>query len=530
MLLVSTPLPAIVPSLIPKLRETIIMPNMDDVAFFDTRDKDVRGGVFSQSARHGPALTTDPKQPKSPEEFESSLLANGTSAEDPTSAVAESSASRKRNGNLARPRTLGTARPSSPPIDEEPEQGGFTLPRTETAPATVAEPTTTPKRSKWFNGSSRSSSVVLDESRDHSTVSLNPDSVGDRRAAKPASSITDNSSGPSGMKETAQSHYIPELRTDPVVKPKSSFSFGRTNSNGSSGSSTAGPSQDPATIAGSATSIISSLRRGGHRRELLNDEAKKRMGQMSTWMADRKERRAGQDERPPPAAPPAEELTATRSTPSSDFGRGSLQERLHAAALVQPSPSQTPSSPNANRQRSGSIASSSSLTSLTKPALASSPSKSNVSQSEVSTDPPQMTIAASRATTEESKEEVLARTGPGLPATNLDPNNPKHPGSSRRPSGSPPLTAPQPSSEYKSTEPDSVAITVPPPLPHTQSESAVSETEIPLANAPIDHERSDSAPAAIASSGDSPSKSGAADALREIAERNDQKLAQREDD
>ncbi|WVF69246.1 hypothetical protein IAT40_004022 [Kwoniella sp. CBS 6097] len=418
------------------IRDSVVLPNMDDLSIFDTSHLKVRGGVFDEA---GKFKRTEEVQTETPPTVEIRATDElGTSNEDPSSAVPTTSTLRHRHRNRAQSTDLTNMdpRPSG-----DTEAVGLGISRTDTAPPTVGNGPTTKASvavkatKRWFAqaGASRPPSLSTQTITGGLPNNSDPDMIRQRSTSSERRAVF-----------ATEPHSVDaNLENDPVVAPVqvSSSSAGRAESergslaptpSNESGLSTPGSGIHPHTLSAptppsldqasdgrssvetarataiapaqahqsSASAIMNSLKsrdrralqaQAGAARESLKKwsvgfAAKKRGGRESTHVQE--------EHRPPALYRPPEEDTREDDVPvvatSPNSGR-SLQDRLNAAAHAGAAPLAIPA-----RERSSSSGS--------RPNLFASPGKATASS--VSSSPPNWTPSMSKPTTSVVKDEV----------------------------------------------------------------------------------------------------------------------------
>lgn len=403
-----------------QIAESIVLPAMDDIAFFDTTGQDVRGGIFSSASKYRSASETQPEEPtaddavKAPEQII-------TSNEDPASATPETTGPGQRVPSKAK--TLGPGLESLAK-----EEAVKAISRVDTAPAEIGA-ATAPKRTsgfeKWFppvpglvpsltgEKDASSSSTAPLAVRDKG---INGSAVEPRRAsmsAGPKLVIPDsNPSSSSGARTPSPPHLI-ETPISMRSLPGTSGSID-TGSNPSINSiapssnlTASSPSSTTTTAsASSSATLLSAVKqyRAGDKKALQDITKTGMDGVKKGWMSFAAKRKALVSGEPPspeqkPANPvpyrPAEDdrdaaagIAVGRTSMSGDgLSRSmegkSLKERLDAAAHLNAAASTSATAGTSasmttvtGRPRSGTESSKSSLSA--KPSLLSSPSKSSV--------------------------------------------------------------------------------------------------------------------------------------------------------
>ena len=420
---------------------------MDDIAYFDTSKLDIRGGIFSSAG----------KNYSPPDEDEDVAQANGvdvaTSAEDPTSAVAETPALRKR-----RP----TKSQSMDPVgllstDETSAKVG--LPRTDTAPAAVASGPNAKKASaisatkKWFASSTATTSnhrptsslsqlsIRSDGSNESMRRSLSNDkapasSTGpvisvsmegessmltvDNPASRSASALPDDLSTESlplkGTNGTADSEENLPRDADRSISPDSATTVGKGASNASLISSIR--TRDKKALQSQVNVARDNIKKWG-----VNFAAKRKSA-MHPHLSEERDPdkpaaiyRPEMDERDdtPIRGSRPESTSASRTAVSPNR---TLKERLNAAAQAAATTG-TSSSPSAQARpaRAGSASSSHSIPG--RPALATSPKATGVDKMLGVSPPAGWTLGGGLPTTELIRDAAsgsTASTPPPRPA------------------------------------------------------------------------------------------------------------------
>ena len=349
-----------------QMSEIIVGQNQDDIAFHDTMDFFTRGLILNESARRAPDLSTDPANPVQGDVSKPTSMPT-TTAEDPASAVAETSALRRRNNSRAA--TLG--RPAANPV-EVTVNSDKSLGRVDTAPAAVAGQTAAKK--KWLPGVTRASLGSV-------------------------SSLTDKNRSASSLTRTNSDDSAKGPASPIAVSTKN---FASTVSNGTSRSAAQaanGSSQTPSISSsstasirtgGTAASILAPYRKGGEGRERIEDSVNKAQNTLQSW-------RTKFAAKPAKSSPPPVAEAPPRTSHSSETPRLSLNDRLKSVAAP-PAPVPTPIDISSNRNRSTSTTSShpSLAESSSKPALVGSPPKASLPPATISTFEPDFAVASSR--------------------------------------------------------------------------------------------------------------------------------------
>lgn len=406
-----------------QIAESVVLPNMDDFAFFDTSELDIRGGIFSVAGKKVDGSVVDipaggtepPTQPG---------VEIPTSAEDPASATAETPALRKR-----RPTKSQTMGP--PGLEQEKEPEG--IPRIDTAPAGFlfnqnnTSSSTIQATKKWLGNAARPSSIsslagmgVSNASKESfdsyrsKSVERNPAHVAGPSAEGPskpllASTGAEGKNREVGLGISTDTLIAKPSQTSPQGPARTSF-----DSSSTATSSTNRGLPDSPTSSTNTSSLITSLRARDKKaiqsQVTTARDAMKKWG--VNWAAKKRTQFGGTlDEEPSdrPAAvyrPPDEDelhkggdagLSKSAEAPKS------LQDRLNAAAAAAA----------ANRPKSGSVSSTSPSQStagtVPRPTLQPSPSKSSVSS--FGSSPPQWTLSGAAPTTEIAKADVAAKSG-----------------------------------------------------------------------------------------------------------------------
>lgn len=412
---------------------------MDDVAFFDTSELDIRGGIFSTAGKKvdGPVVDVPAGRGDPPTQPGVEI---GTSAEDPASATAETAGMRRRAPTKSQ--TMGHTGPGSTSVNrEEEKEPPAIIPRVDTAPAgflvgregSVMATSTVQATKKWFGNTARPPSISsiaalapknpskesLDTHRSHSV---------ERNQERPAKTLPKQLAEASSLVPDLE-HKVPGEKVGlgittnnlPSAPAPAQASPQRPTRTSFESTSTAAAPADRAisaspTGSNNAASLITSLRARDKQaiQSQVNTarDAVKKWG--VNWAAKRRTQMGGTiDEQPTdrPAAiyrPSDEDEVHATDPPLSRSAEGpkSLQDRLNAAAAI------------GNRPKSGSISSTSppqpSISSGSRPILQPSPSKTSISQ--FGSSPPQWTLSTGGPTTEIAKADVAAKTG-GIPVS-----------------------------------------------------------------------------------------------------------------
>ncbi|WVQ73178.1 hypothetical protein IAR50_002742 [Cryptococcus sp. DSM 104548] len=130
------------------LAESVVLPNMDDLAFFDTSDLPVRGAIFDHAAKIERNVTGEKVEP--PVEVPT------VSKEDPNSAVPTTSSVRQRQKKKSQLAEGETPLPA--PVSQSSGDSGHSIPRIDTAPPAVTTTNSTAVKKaaalaatkKWF--------------------------------------------------------------------------------------------------------------------------------------------------------------------------------------------------------------------------------------------------------------------------------------------------------------------------------------------------------------------------------------------
>ncbi|RXK41609.1 hypothetical protein M231_01108 [Tremella mesenterica] len=350
------------------IAESIVIPNMDDIAFFNTSQLDIRGGIFS-SARKASLV------PRNETEEISDPIEISTSAEDPASATAETPALRKRR--TAKSQTLSTTASLNDEGDEPLVKDSIS--RVETAPPTLVsghpnrKATAIQATRKWFATTSHRPSSSLSHSPSSSNNPSQDNLLLSRSKSSeptPTSAITPDPTGQTPrLSVTEPSTALPvSTGSSDSLDPPSSERQDLTRSSSPESNHTIGKPG----VSSTAT-LISSLR--ARDKKALASQVNAARDTMKKWGVNfAAKRKAGLkpdvlDDRDPdkPAAlyRPEEDEVDIPSSPqfkhSTESPGLSLQDRLNAVAHV------TTSRP----MRAGSTSSQQSLSG--RPALASSP-------------------------------------------------------------------------------------------------------------------------------------------------------------
>ncbi|WVQ96740.1 hypothetical protein IAU59_003847 [Kwoniella sp. CBS 9459] len=420
------------------IRDSIVLPNMDDLSIFDTSHLQVRGGVFDEAGKFKRNAEGDREEPPTIEGQPKEELV--VSNEDPSSAVPTTSTLRHRHNNRAQSTDLtnidlranGTA-----------EVTGLGISRTDTAPPAVGNGASTKTSAavqatkRWFaqTGSSRPPSLSMQSvagglpndsdptmirqrsssSERPRVLSAEPQPVEANFENDPVIAAVQVSSSTAGHIDSERSSLAPTPSNDsdhsktptgginphtlsaPRRPSADQASSASRSSLENAGSSTGTPAQAHQ----SSTSVLMNSLRARDKKALQAQAGAARESLKKWGVGLAAKRRAGRDpthpqeEHRPPALyrPPEEDareddvgLVATSPT-----GGRSLQDRLNAVAHAAPSPLPIPA-----RERSASSSS--------KPSLFASPGKSTASTA--SSSPPNWTPSMSKPTTSVIKNEA----------------------------------------------------------------------------------------------------------------------------
>ena len=418
-----------------------MLPNMDDVAFFKTTSLDIRGAIFSSAGKK----TVGPEKDLLPGDEESTQpgVDVATLAEDPSSATAEIPSIRLRRPAKSQTTETKTITPPTASTDSlaAPPAAGESLPRTETAPASLSSAPGARRTAaveatkKWFASSGKPASITSKrstQSNESQETLPRPSRAG--ASGRPESVLSEASSvhlehdrpvskSVPSLVESGQTAPIGEASdsasTSPRKDKKSLLSLSRTSSSDLSTTRSLETNDDPHTSArASAANLISSIRARDKQATIAQvssaKDAVKKWG--VTWAAKRRGLQGEMDERDEtkPAAiyrPPDQDLTGTghRRIPSDLNTNGlskspdgprsprTLKERLDAAAQVSTTQALSSDDHELTRHRSTSSASG-------RPSLISTSS----ADSRLGTSPPQWTLGSSAPTTEVAKKDVVA--------------------------------------------------------------------------------------------------------------------------
>lgn len=401
---------------------------MDDIAFFDTSTLDIRGGIFSSAGKVVHSLGTTPPVVGTDAATQPSVGIS-QSAEDPSSAIPETSGLRKRQPSKAQ--TLNTNRSlATAPADRE---GEARLPRTDTAPANLAsvanlnKSATIQATKKWFANNGRPPSISSLAGISKENTSKESLSQPKRRSLEtvPGREVPPQNNPASGDDAlitvfdeptvVVSSEAVQGNGTEKAASLSSSRTSHETARPASTPNSTADDAGSGARPHGAAStaSLITSLRAGDKtaiQSQMTSARAAvKKWG--VNWAAKRKPNIGGlgddadEDRSAAVYRPPDEDIDVNAGYAGglsrSSEGHKTLQERLTAAAAA---------AAQANRPKSGSVSSSSPGTSAAvRPILQPSPSKASASTSSLGTSPPQWSLSAPAPTTGLAKDGANAR-------------------------------------------------------------------------------------------------------------------------
>ncbi|OCF40198.1 hypothetical protein I317_06023 [Kwoniella heveanensis CBS 569] len=429
-----------------QIRDSIVLPNMDDLAIFDTSHLTVRGGIFDEARKFKRNTEGDKEEPSTLASEPSQEL--GTANEDPSSAVPTTTALRHRHKNRAQSTDLTNIelRPSG-----HVEATGLGIPRTDTAPPAIGSNTTTKASTavratkRWFAqaGTSRPPSLSTQTVTGGLPITSDPEMMRQRSGSSERRGVPD-----------AQAHSVDaNFENEPVVAPvrvssstkglldseKSSLAPTPTNESGPSSTSTGGihphtlsaptpPSEHQASngrtsveseraiavapgpgTQSSTTALMNNFR--ARDKKALQAQANAAKDSLKKWgvgfvakrRGDREATLVQEEHRPSALYRPPEEDTREDDAPiiatSPSSGR-SLQDRLNAAAHAGAAPLNIPA-----RERSASSSS--------RPSLFASPGKSTASPA--SSSPPNWAPAMSKPTTSVVKDEATTHPPASIP-------------------------------------------------------------------------------------------------------------------
>ncbi|WVQ65855.1 uncharacterized protein L199_004033 [Kwoniella botswanensis] len=347
------------------IAESVVLPNMDDLAFFDTAKMSVRGGIFNESSKIKRGEETE--QPETAVPVSESEIQ--TSNEDPASAVPSTSSLRKRNPLKSRTidiNELGQA-------EEAPQLG---LPRTDTAPPTLSNGTTNRTAAtvqatkKWFaqTGSARPPSLTAqtvtggfkhssddnqlrqrsNSSEVQGTALSDPTLVDANFTNSPAIAAVQvsSSTAPLSEEEKRSLEAVQPSDSTPTPTPRGDINIralqGEPRASDASVASTSSSSTGtiPSAAPHSSTaSLISSLR--ARDKQAIQAQVGTARDSLKKWgvglAAKRKAMKEGvqhREEHRPPALyrPPEEDFREDERSSASTSPNRSLQDRLNAAA------------------------------------------------------------------------------------------------------------------------------------------------------------------------------------------------------
>ncbi|WVW84592.1 hypothetical protein I302_106626 [Kwoniella bestiolae CBS 10118] len=431
------------------IAESVVLPNMDDLAFFDTSKLNIRGAIFNDSSkikRTTESEESDTTVPKPEVEIQ-------TSNEDPSSAVPATTNLRKRN--IQKSRTVDVN--GSGETERAPQLG---IPRTDTAPPTISNGTTNKTAAtvqatkKWFaqTGSARPPSLTtqtvtgaIQHPSDDNLIRQRSNSSEFQRSSSadptlnnanftnsPAIAAVQVSSSTAPLSEEEKKILEAAQPSDntPSTTPRGELNIralaGEPRQSdasiGSTSSSSTGANIPSTAPHSSTASLISSLR--ARDKQALQAQVGTARESLKKWgvglAAKRKAMKEGvqhREEHRPPALyrPPEEDLREDERSSLATSPNRSLQDRLNAAAHagVTPVPMPIPA-----RDRSASSSS--------RPSLFASPSSA---ASPASASPPKWSPPSSKPTTGVVKDDISQH-----PSSFT--STPPH---TRRPSGSAPV-------------------------------------------------------------------------------------------
>ncbi|KAL7423244.1 hypothetical protein Q5752_002544 [Cryptotrichosporon argae] len=117
------------------LNDAVVLPNMDDIAFFNTQGFNVRGGIFAEAHRDRARRESAENKEPANKEDEQVCVDVATSKEDPASATTETLGLRKRNPTKSQTLGLIGMADSAPDLTASTES--HALDRTDSAPAAI---------------------------------------------------------------------------------------------------------------------------------------------------------------------------------------------------------------------------------------------------------------------------------------------------------------------------------------------------------------------------------------------------------
>ncbi|WWC62485.1 uncharacterized protein I303_105081 [Kwoniella dejecticola CBS 10117] len=413
------------------IAESVVLPNMDDLAFFDTSRLSVRGGIFNEASKVKQDVDShadDDKEAVPETDIQ-------TSNEDPSSAVPATANLRKRHPQKSKTTDVGDiGRSETPP--------GMSIPRTDTAPPTLSNSNTTKTAAamqttkKWFaqTGSSRTPSLStqtttggLGTKSDENMLRQTSDGITTRPSPSAETALLNsnltNSPSISAVQVSASTAPLSEeeKRSLEVAQPREPSPMGTPRgeldihclrgipapsdaSIASTSSSSTGAIQPSSATQSSTASLISSLR--SRDKQALQAQVGTARDSLKKWgvglAAKRramKEEQVQKTESRAPALyrPPEEDLREDVRSHLATSPSKSLQDRLNAAAhadassIPMPIPARNRSSSSSSRPSlfaSPKSAASPASTSPPKWAPSTSGPTTSVVRSDTSTTPP----------------------------------------------------------------------------------------------------------------------------------------------
>ncbi|WVR06287.1 hypothetical protein IAU60_003317 [Kwoniella sp. DSM 27419] len=432
------------------IAESVVLPNMDDIAFFDTAKLDVRGGLFDEASK---TQRTSKATKEEQDDSTAETVAIATSNEDPSSAVPATSSVRHRV-TKSRTEDIDGVNPlkvssetSLPRVDSTPTPSAASVP--------VRSATAVQATKRWFaqTGASRPSSllaqtvgtgaamptvdtsttrrsqsverpmVVTDEPQPFDSSENLPGSATSAPLPKSVLLANDSTKLSRDPSSDSVSHAKGEIDVHRLVanpQPKQT-----TPSILSTATEDTLPSS-PASQYSSTASLINSIR--SRDKKAIQAQAATARESLKKWGVGFAAKRRGvtvnEAEETRPAAlyrPPDEDVRQDERSAVPTSPTLSLQDRLSAAAHTGTAPLPIP-----NRERSASNSS--------RPSLFTSPGKSAASPA--SSSPPKWAHPNTKPTTAMAKEEQATAhhlTSSAAPSANTS--------SARRPSHSAPVYA-----------------------------------------------------------------------------------------
>ncbi|WWC88743.1 uncharacterized protein L201_003656 [Kwoniella dendrophila CBS 6074] len=409
------------------IAESVVLPNMDDLAFFDTSKLNVRGGIFNEASK---AKHDAEAEGKSPIEVNPSMDLE-TSKEDPSSAVPETTNLRRRNTQKSKSIDING-------LDHSKADPQLSIPRTDTAPPSLNNGNTVNKAAainatkKWFTQTGHMQSPALatqtvtggfKNSSEDSLLGRKSGGTEERNTPLPAPTDSDPNftNSPTIAPVQVSSSTAPlsaeEKRileaAQPTESPGAESPRGEINIHALSGvprqsdpsimsisSSSTGATVPSTTAQSSTASLISSLR--SRDKQAIQAQVGSARENLKKWgvglAAKRKAMKEGTYQKEEPRAPalyrpPEEDLREDERHSISTSPNRSLQDRLNAAAHsgATPIPMPIPTT----RDRSASFSS--------RPSLFASPKSA---ASPASASPPKWSPPSSKPTTGVVRDDV----------------------------------------------------------------------------------------------------------------------------